>query len=429
MVNLRRLGAFLLLIVCSHACKQKDELPPTVIISQPLAQTNYNVFDTVWVEVMAFDNQQLTAVEAKIVDINFIPITTTVPIHIHNSNASGTAALVIDDKRTPTADYYVLVIAYDGTNEQRAYQKIKIVEVAKQRRAVFFGTTTGFKTGQLWRIDSLFQQAQPWLNLNQDIAKICVNSLSDRLNVVGYLSSTTASYTIPTATQAWAAGAFLAAQTPRYLDLCCFENTIFTALYDNQVNGFQLSGAPVAELHTENFRPHTLYADKEFLVVQMEHIGDDDFFLFVYSNITHSLLWQIDIPMQVAAICELQSGQLLLFGNENGNAKVLHYNIHTNAYWQPRELPIGYLYDAVKLNGQNVAIAHQNGLYTYRYSPNYLNLMKPGAVYQSVVFDADKQNIIGASQNTLHELTTSGQVLQTIIHTDSIASVDIHYTR
>ena len=63
------------------------------------------------------------------------------------------------------------------------------------------------------------------------------------------------------------------------------------------------------------------------------------------------------------------------------------------------------------------------------YSPNYLNLIRPGVVYNDLCFDLDKGTIIGASLNLLEELAPNGQVVNSVVHSENISSVDIHYTR
>ena len=89
----------------------------------------------------------------------------------------------------------------------------------------------------------------------------------------------------------------------------------------------------------------------------------------------------------------------------------------------------GKVLDAVQMDGAKYAIAHENGLYSYTYSPNYLNLITAGTSFQSVSFDVENATLIGATQNVLNEITTNGQVIHTIVATDSITSADIHYTR
>jgi hypothetical protein len=161
----------------------------------------------------------------------------------------------------------------------------------------------------------------------------------------------------------------------------------------------------------------------------MKLIGGNSHHIFVYNMQSNSLLWQLEIPMDIKAICALQNHEVLLFGNSSGQARVLHYDVGGNGYWEPRQLPIGILSDAVKMEGLNFAIAHEDGLYTYTYNPNFLNQIGMLS-YQDICFDVDNATIVGASHNVLEEIyPINGAIINSFVQGDSITSIDIHYTR
>jgi len=404
-------------------------MPPSVSILEPFDGEIYAVFDTVFISVTAVDETNLNSVSTKLVNADFIPIGASRAININSITNSGSAQLVIDDKLIDTGNYYVVVTASDGANEQREFRSIRIIGLPKKRRAVYFSSTNGSGNDAVSRIDSLFQSASIWLQTNQDVLKICVNSLKDRLTLIGHFSTGISSYDLNFESMVWSDNVFLAAQTERYLDLICSENEVFAAIYDRQIKAYTLSGGLIMNLPTGNYRPEIIFVEGNYLVVETELVGDNDHFIFVFNKETRALLWQLDVPMDVVSICPLQNDEVLLFGNEAGDAKVLYYDIGDNAYWQPRNLPEGKLLNAVKMEGEIFSLAHENGLYAYTYSPNYLNLIRAGTVYQNLNFDVDNGVIIGATQNMLEEITPVGQLLNTVVHSDSITSIDIHYTR
>ncbi|GEM_PF-1012720 len=419
----------LAIIICSTSCQKKDTVSPSVIILQPLEGANYSVYDTVFVSVTAVDETELVSVSAKLVNANFIPIGASSGLNINPLTNSGTADLVIDDKLIDTGDYYVLVIAFDGTNEQREFRKIRIIGLPKERRAIYFSSSTETGMDAIWKLDSLFQSKVLWVQPNQDVKKLCVNSLDDRLTLIGNYATGLKNYDLKSGSVVWFDNVFTVAQTQRYMDLVSYKRDVFTAIYDREIRKYNLSGGLNFNQPTGIYRPETIYVDNKYFVVEMELVGDNDHFLFVYNASTQVLLWNLDVPMDVISICALQDDEVLLFGNEGGNAKVLHYDMGDNAYWEPRQLPTGRMFGAVKMDGLMFALAHENGLYTYTYSPNYLNLIRGGIVYQNLCFDVDRGTILAATVGSLEELGPSGQLLNTVVHSDSITSIDIHYTR
>ncbi|MFT4544661.1 MAG: hypothetical protein ACI9UR_001015 [Bacteroidia bacterium] len=409
------------------SCKEKDSISPTVTISLPNQGQIFNVFDTVVTRFSVTEETRLKYVFTQIVDANFIPIGPSIPVNFSGTSFTGNVELVLDDKLLPTADYYVLVTASDGVNETREFREIKIAGVPKKRRAVFFSTAG--QSNLIWKIDSLFQGGFSWLAPNQDIRQICVNSLNDRLIFIGQLSTEIKAFDINSIAMIWSDNTSNVNQIQRFTDLMCYENSVYTGLFDKEIRAYNLNGALNLNRTTGNYRPEAIYVDQTYLVIEMQLVGDDSHHVFVHSSQTHSLLWQLEVPMNIEAICPLQGDELLLFGNDAGQAKVLHYDIGDNGWWEPRNLPAGILSDAVHLEGLNFAIAHESGLYSYTYNPNFLNMLSADN-YQDIVFDVDNNTVIGAVQNTVNEVSVvNGAMINSFAQADSITSIDIHYTR
>ena len=421
---------FFIAMYCLASCASKDEESPAVTILTPAAGSIYQALDTVEVSFEAQDNNQLEWTSVKIVDENFIPVSSVSVNEESGTLTNRFESVVLDDKSLQTGDYYVLVTASDGTNEQLEYTEIKIIALPKKRLGIYFSDYVVGLPGRIFQVDSLFQNTLVWSQPNQDIRKLCVNSIKDQLTIIGHFSTGIKNYNLLSGSEQWSDEVFSVAQTERFLDLVCLENSVFTATYDRELRSYNSFGGLTMNIATGIYRPESIYVNGDYIVVEMNLVGDNDRFIFVYNSSTRTLLWQLDVPMDVVSICSLRNDdEVLLFGNDGGNAKVLHYDIGANAYWQPRQLPSGQLMDAAKTEGEKFVISHADGIYLYTYSPNYLNLIEAGKVYQQVLFDEDKGTILGASNSSLEEFSLTGQLLNTVVHSDSITSFDIHYTR
>ena len=417
----------LLLVVLWQACKKVDEIGPAVNISQPSEGTLYSIYDTIRVQFTAYDETKLNSIDLKLVNSDFVPVSSTVNENPESASSNYTSEVVIGDKLLETADYYVLVSASDGRNETREFRKVRISALPKKRRAVYFSDSN--IPAIIWKLDSSFQNLVSWSQPAQDILKLCINSLSDRLTVVGSYSTVIRTYNIDNSAAVWSDEVFPVSQTERYLDLLCHKNEVYVSIYDREIRSYNANGALTMNQFTGNHRPETIFANDDFLLVEQNLVGDDKHFVFVYHAATRALLRQIELPMDVVSVCPLEQNRVLIFGNEQGQARVFDYDIATNGYWEPRQLPTGNIIDVVKMDGMTYGIAHEDGLYSYTYSPNYLNLIRPGVVYNDLCFDLDKGTIIGASLNLLEELAPNGQVVNSVVHSENISSVDIHYTR
>ena len=424
-----RYTAFFVLICALSigSCKKKDSVPPNVAIYLPAEGQLFNVFDTVTTQFSVDEETNLEYVSAQIVDDNFIPIGQSQSINFNEIFFSRTADLVLENKLLETGDYYVLITASDGTNETREFRKIGVIALPKKKRGIFFSTAA--PSNQIWKIDSLFQGGVSWLSPSQDMRKLCVNSLNDRLTFIGEFSTEVQSYDINSVGMVWSDNTANVNQIQRFTDLLCYENATYVGLFDKELRAYNLNGSRTLGQLTGNYRTETIYADRTFLLVEMQLVGDNSYHLFVFNRQTEAQLWQLEIPMNVEAICALQDDEVVLFGNDNGQARVLHYDIGENGWWEPRNLPTGILTDAVRTEAGNFAIAHEDGLYSYTYNPNFLNMLSADK-YQDIVFDVDNNTIVGAMQSTVNEVSVvNGAMINSFSQGDSITSLDIFYTR
>ncbi len=416
------------LITVLATCKKKDGVPPEITIQLPNENQIYAVYDTVITRVSVHDDQGLEYVQVQIVDADFISTGPSVPVNVSANNPVALAELVISNKLLTTGDYYVLVTASDGENESREFRKIRIIELPKKRRGVYASVASD--PAQIWKVDSQLQTVSAWLTPAQDVRKLVVNSEVDKLSFVGQLSTGIQTIDIQSGAVLWSDDVPSVNQIQRFTELTIFANSLWVGLYDKELRSYSSTGSLLMNEQTGNYRPETIFTDENYLVVEMNLIGDASHHIFVYNRQTRVLLWQQEIPMDVVAICHLQNDEVLLFGNDGLQARVLHYDVGDNGWWEPRQLPSGQLFDATNTTGLKFAIAHQNGVYSYTYSPNFLNLITPTTVAQDLCFDLDNGTLLAASGNAILELeTTGGQVLNTVVLADSISSLDIHYTR
>ncbi len=413
------------LVLVFSSCEKKDETPPRVTILSPSEGTIYSVYDTVTATFEIVDETQVVSATAELVSSDLVPITSKVNLQSFNASV----ALVIDDKLLETGDYYVLISANDGNNVRRTYRKIKIVAIPKVRRGIYAATSNGSGHDVLWKIDSLFQNSETWIQPGQDLRKLCVNSRYDQLTFIGSFSTGIRAYDLQTGTLSWSDDVFNVSQTVRYQDLICSNELVYTTIYDREIRGYSLAGALVLNRPTEDSRPELIYTDEEFLLVEMNVVGGDQHLLDVYHAGTRAFLWQTDLFMDIVSISQLGGNEVLVFGNDANQARVFLYNIGQNSWWEPRQLPTGKVVEAVKLSQGTFAISHESGLFHYTYSPNYLNQIKSGILYQDIGFDEDHATIVAATGTMLEEMTMAGQTINMMSLGDSIVSFDIHYTR
>lgn len=407
------------------SCKKKDEIPPIIEITSPSSGQLFHVYDTIQVAFQISDETELVSASVDIVNQDFIPVTPKTTIQ----NFNGTAGVVLDDKLLETGDYFLQVSASDGVNNSREFVEVRLIAIPKVRRAIYVATSNGSGQDGMWKVDSLMQQSSSWVQPSQDVLKLCVNSRYDQLALVGRYSTGIKVYDLQFESLVWTDNVFTVSQTQRYMDLLCGAGSFYTSIYEREIRQYNLNGALTRNVETDDYRPELLYLHEDKLLVEENLVGDNHYVLNVYFEPTNALLWEVDFGVDITGIAALQDDEVLVFGNDGQQARVFHYDVVENSYWEPRQLPNGRVYNAVELEGGTVAFTHDDGVYAYTYSPNFLNLIRLGSGYRQLKFDVDNGTVLTASGNMLEEISPTGQLVNTIAVADSIVSFDIHYTR
>jgi hypothetical protein len=413
------------------SCKDDDVEPPTVAVSAPQENEQFSVFDTIDVFFQAMDDQVVESVTVKLVDATFAPVSAQLSVVGGDRELNGHAALVITDRQLTTGSYFVLVTASDGTNDRSAYREVRIVELPFERRAVFVTTSSASGMGSVFRLDSLFSYMSMFVATGQDIGRSYVDSERDRLTICGSANGGMVHYDLALGGVRWSASAPQQSSSATYHDMVGYDGSIFVSLFDREFRGYTSEGALIVNKLTESDRPFTLFANEAHLLVERRQVGGSIGRLFVYRNGNFSLKHELNLSsMQVVAFCERTADEVFIFGNLNGQAKLWLYDMENNAYWEPRQLPEGRLLHAVKGEGQTYYLAHETGLYHYTFSPNYLNTIRSGVVYQRLVFDRADGYLFAASGHDFDVIAgQQGAVVSTFALADSITSMDVHYTK
>lgn len=431
MIPVLRFPVIILLgVLLLAACDDADSEPPAIDIIAPTEFSQYHVYDTIGVHFSLADDRMVENFSLRLVNEGLISVIGQVSGVVGKTQHEGFAELVIDNRQLESGKYYVLVTASDGTNDSKLYREVFVNGLPFKRRAIYIADAGTDGTGALHRIDSLLSSIELYSMSGQDIRKVSINSALDRLNVLGKNSGGLMQYDLATGQLRWTASTSTQPQAATYHDMATHAGQVFVSLFDKRLRVYSENGVQQLELLTENDRPFTLYADDAHLLVERRQNGTAQNRLFVYRSNNYSYKHQMALTMQLVAICERNGNEVFLFGNENGQAKVWLYNVEANSYWEPRQLPEGRIYHAVKGSGQSYFLAHESGLYHYTFNPNFLNNIRPSMQYQYLCYDRADGLLLAAKGNSLDVMVgQNGAVMTTFAHTDSIVSMDIHYTR
>lgn len=118
---------FLILALLAGGC-QKDSVnqPPVVSILEPKAQDTFNVFDTLYVDATATDEQGLTFISAELQNADLIRVSNPSSKNISGTEFRFRTALMIDDIHLESGKHFLQVTAKDNTETTRSFLELTV---------------------------------------------------------------------------------------------------------------------------------------------------------------------------------------------------------------------------------------------------------------------------------------------------------------
>ena len=388
---------------------------------------SYNVKDTILVGIEATDNVALELVQVKLTDQEGRLSSTIASVNPESSSYLGTLSVVIEDKYLASGSYWLNVKVSDGENERSTYVAVYVSEFPRARRSII--ALTGSANVSLQRVDSL-GLISPLISLGHDGSVVCTNNRQDQALVIGNVDGNISSVDLINVGLAWENTWPDQPPAPAFLAATCDDTDLLISGYDHIILGYNEFGTLILNKETTStYRPEELLVVGEQIVVEQTQSGTTNHFMFYYNRASAAVQNQVLVPMDVVAICPFDEVSVLIFGNDNGQARVFQYSFFENTIWEPRALEPGTVIDAVKSNGNTYFIAQTDGIYAYTFSPNFLNHIVSSVESTGLKFDTDRGVLLSSSSNEIQEYSISGTLIATHQFSEDVVSFDLHYTK
>ena len=413
------------LLVLVSSCKKEDDLPPSITIEYPSDGATFQVLDTIRIGISVTDNERIESIHAWLNTLDGATASSVKTIAPNSAEYSGVLEVIMTDKYLTSGEYTLKVMATDGKNEKFAFVEIQLNAFPKVRRSIIAVSETGL----MERIDSTGNVSFV-ASLAHDISGVCINNRHDLAQAVGNVDGQITAIDLSNNSVLWTRVHPDQPPAPAFLAQTCDDADLLVSGYDHIIYGHDNFGSLILnEEIGSTYRPEELKVHNGQLLVEQVQTGTSNRFMFHYNRASMAFQNQVAIPLNVESISEFDDNRLMLFGNEGGQATVFRYDHAQNAIWEPRSLEPGSLTDAVQGNGNVYYLAQSDGIYSYTFSPNFLDLIVPGVAAAQLRFDEDRGVLLAAVGNSIVEYSISGNVLATHQLSAEVASFDVHYTK
>lgn len=316
------ISIFLLLV--SIGCrKETDTNSPNIEFELPGNSFTAQLPTSFTVRVKVTDDKALESLSVMIVDDNSIPIAPGFTTDLNGTSATIERDLSITDERILSGTYKLLARAYDGTNEERAFRSINILEAPLRLRAVHVAPPIASSPAVITRIDSI-GVISTFVTVNEFYGA-AIDSYSQHLHIAGGQFDPMIAYPTSAASVQWQVNNSNAQPFPYYtgLDMDPTDRRLYVCSNDQFIKGFSGNGTQqFTAVSIPDFRPYRTLVLGSILVSEQRSNTLPQRKLVTYASSSGALYEQWPLDLDLIDIYKRTDQTFLTFGNRNGDGVI-----------------------------------------------------------------------------------------------------------
>lgn len=384
------------------SCKKEDKQAPEVQILKPYRDIELYQGDTLIIEADLKDNKGLKRVRYSIHDDNGVSAVPATSQDISGKELKVFNFLIIDNTTLSTGDYTLQVAASDGSNEGKAFLRVKIYASSKKLKGLFAVTTPGAQTTKLFKADSTFSSLLAANTYTGDFADATLNPGTQQIITIGYNTGKIISADVRSLNEKWSQPSIYGGTLPSFFHINYFEREVYVSSYDGFIRTYNEAGAVNGTVAINSgFYPRRALRNDDKFIVEEKLFSGSSRQIAVYYAASGAFMQNTPVTFDVCDILYKDSDRYFVFGNDNTQAKMWMYEVNSNGTWEPKTLPSGKIKRAVKINSNEFIIAHENAIYKYVYNINSLTTFIAISGSSDIAYDETKNLLFVASGNQI----------------------------
>jgi len=426
---IRKIPITIFIFILFFSCKKDNNVGyPTVSILAPAALTTFNVFDTVTIKASASDASKLQSVQVYVINSQNTPVLPSYSVPITGSSMTFSVPYILNNIHLASGTYNIVVDAYNGTNDTKAYRQIYIDAVPTVREAVY-AITRNHSGIHLWKLDSLFNVT---LSATQggDYSSSDISAYYQQLYISAADSGNVTAYAVPVGSQIWTVPGIISS-TPYFTNVYAYGDAVYASYYNDYVKYYNNAGAIQSNTATATgYYPIKTCIWSNYLFVEEKYISSTIRNLVLFYAATGGAYQQSNLPGPVVAMYGMDYNDVFVFGNTNsGTGYLQQYNISGNLFYSPVVMPSAKILSVAQIDTQTYLVGFDNGsIYLYTYNPNSIAPYINGITASHLQYDVANNMIIASSGTSVYEYNYSTLGL---VHTanlgDSVLNVHVLY--
>ncbi|MCW3104401.1 MAG: hypothetical protein JWO09_2841 [Bacteroidetes bacterium] len=424
---------FFLMLAALFSCKKEtDEAGPEVSFHTPFDNQSFMVYDNVPVSASISDESKITSVSVTLVDVNHIPVHTSVSTSVTSPSMTLSLSYPLDNIHLESGSYALLITASDGKNDSHTYQPILITAVPKALKKVFVATSTSAFQTSLYSIDSTFSSMSLYNSYSGDFIGTSASSYYQQVYLCGNYTGNFSGISLATNAIKFTVAPAVSA-SPYFTGYYSEDKKNYVARYDETVKGYNYTGNIVYNATANaGYFVRKMTMNNGYLVAE-EKSKTSAGKLIVSFYSTGTPEQQVAISQDVVAFCEKDDHSVFVFGNDAGQAVIQLYDRMNNTVWNPYPyaLPAGSILSALKIDADTYLFGHSNGtIYKYQYLSGSITTYLSGYTALQLKYDELNNDVYIAEANLLTAVDyPSKTVMHAVPSAENIYDFSFLYNR
>ena len=361
----RKIFFVLFVILCLHACQEKEEDPshPIIQINSPPAFSVFNVWDTINVSGTVYSERPVKSLQVSLVNNSNVPVATPVGIIPELSSFDFHQELVIDNANLQSGSYFIMVKVADEYNTVRTFQPVDVNGINQELRRLLVVTKLNTLKSNVLIVDSAYNVSQI-LGVSKEYVGSAVSSDHQQFYYITPNPSLLMTYDLNDTVLDWEYSA--QSPYPVYENIYYEDNLIYLATQNGDVIGVDYQGDRKFGTVTHNDRvPTEIYKHHDLIITdQRTRSNTFRYFTLFYAS-TGAFANQHQTDLEVVKFFSRNDEEIIAFGNQFDQAQVKVYTVMLNNTYEPSSMPPGKLNNAVQINDIEVLLAMDNGVFLY----------------------------------------------------------------
>lgn len=403
--------------------KDKDEVPPQIVIKKPQANKSISFNDTIFIEGVISDETSLVNVNTRIETAEGKLIYPGPDFKTSETNYLLFAAIPVNDEKAEDENVFLRIMASDGTNTATKYIPLKVFSDPLRVKRVFASTSSG-SSYSIHRSDSLLQTFNLTETHNGTIQEWGISSFYDLLLIAEANGGDVKLKDLSKDIYGWTENG--TGNFPLVTDVSSFNKDLYFSFYNGEIRKFSSNSFPETVISDLTYHPSQIGISENYIASAGEADVNGNSLIKTYWK-SGGQAWSEIVQCEVRDILHKSEEELFLLGNSGNTSFIYIIQADIDNLMEVYSFNSGKILSSARAGDNRIIVAHETGLYYYTYGGGLIPLAPVQAT--DVIYDKVNELIYCAVGTEIKVYSFTGLLVKSYSFSAPVQKVSIWYNR